>query len=326
MSWYALENIEEALQDTKSKLLPFNLNTWAKLAVIVFLTGQAVGGPSFTNFPSGGDYSELGATNTGEFSSQTIQNSGFNLQLGGIQPVQDFAVFDAAYTLWIVVGIGLIGVLLLLTYLTSVFQFVMYKSMIDDVKISYARDFLSEGFQYFIFRWITLVTMILVIGVGVGLGSALGLSFNLSGVLIGFVIGFVTLSVFIAILVLRWMAFNIALPEMVRTGSGLSVALKASMQEVKEQFYEVALFWFMKLVLVIGLGIAVLTVLFPVLLILLIPFGFIGFVLMMLSPVLWVPIAILYIISVVIVSMFVAVPVRVYIYNYILEMHEDLLQ
>lgn len=330
MTWYALDNIEEALQDTKDKLLPFELVTWAKLAVIVFLTGSAAGGPSYVNPGNfgGGDFSEPNF-DEGVESDFSSSLEGLNVdmhQMNNFEAPENLAGFDAAYAVLFAVGVALFGLLLLLTYITSVFQFVMYKSMIDDVKIGYAKNFLSEGLQYFIFRWITLVATVLVVGLGFGLGTALGLSFNIYGILGGIGIGAVVLAGILVIGVIRWIAFNLALPEMVRNGSGLSTALEKSISEARDQFAEVGVFWLMKLVIGLGLGIATMTIIFPAVILLLIPFGIIGYLLMLLTPAFLVPVILLYFLAVLVLGLAVSVPVKVYTYSYILEMHGDLLQ
>lgn len=55
MSWYAIENIEDALTATRQFLFPFDLRKWLKLAIIVFFIGGIGGGGGGTNFsvPSG---------------------------------------------------------------------------------------------------------------------------------------------------------------------------------------------------------------------------------------------------------------------------------
>lgn len=333
MGWSALDNIDEALKDTKDKLLPFDALTWTKLAVIILLTGYTAGGPSYMSFPTGpsGDYSggSNGMDGMNDFSSSvspSFEASSFSIQnfQGGDMHIMDG--FNLSYTVLFIVGVFLFALLLFLTYITSVFQFVMYKSMIDEVRISHAKDFLGEGLQYLIFRWVTFIAMIIVIGLGIGIGAAMSLSFNALGVLIGLLIGLGVLMGIIAISVLRWFAFNFALPEMVRKGSGLSTALSDSFEAARSEIREVALFWLMKLVIGVGLGIAAFSIMFPAFVLLLIPFGVVGFLLMMLTPVLLVPVILLYLLAVIAVGMIVAVPIRVYVYSYILEMHEDLLQ
>jgi hypothetical protein len=335
MGWSALDNIDEALKDTKDKLLPFDAMTWAKLAVIILLTGYTAGGPSYMSFPTGPseEYSSSPGMNNmdgmNEFSS-SISHS-FEASSFGVQNFQNGDMhimngFNPGYTVMFLVGVFLFALLLSLTYITSVFQFVMYKSMIEDVKIGHAKDFLGEGLQYLIFRWLTLVAIILVVGLGIGLGSALNLSFNAFGVLAGLFIGLGVLSGVLAVSVLRWLAFNFALPEMIRSGSGLNTSLSKSLEIARSEIREVALFWLMKLVIGIGLGVAAFSIMFPVFILLLIPFGVIGFLLMILTPLLLVPVIVLYLLTAIVAGMFVAVPIRVYVYSYILEMHEDLFQ
>ena len=285
------------------------------------------------SFPTGptGDYSSSpGMTSTeglNDFSSKispSFETSAFSIQGLETGDMQILNGFNVANTVLIIVGVFLFSLLILMTYVTSVFQFVMYKSMIDEVKLGYATDFLKEGFQYLVFRWVTTIAVLLMIILGVGIGSALNLSLNAFGVVTGLVLGLIILSTIIAVSILRWLAFNFALPEMIRNDSGLIKALKTSYRVAKSEFREVAIFWLMKLIIGIGLGVAAFSIMFPVFILLLIPFGIVGFLLTMLSPVFLLPIIVIYLITVVLAGMIVAVPIRVYVYNYILEMHEDL--
>lgn len=335
MGWSALDNIDEALKDTKDKLLPFDALIWAKLAVIILLTGYTAGGPSYIGFPTGpsGDYGGSPGMNNmdgmNDFSSSishSFEASSFDVQNFQNGDMHIMNGFNSGYTVMFLIGVFLFALLISLTYITSVFQFVMYKSMIDDVKISHAKDFLGEGLQYLIFRWLTLLAILIVVGLGVSLGAALDLSFNAFGVLSGMVIGLGVFSGVLAVAVLRWLAFNFALPEMIKNGSGLSTSLSRSIEVARSEIREVALFWLMKLVIGIGLGIAAFSITFPVFILLLIPFGIVGFLLMMLTPAMIVPIVILYLLTAVVVSLVVAVPIRSYVYIYVLEMHEDLFQ
>jgi|GEM_PF-2527465 len=329
MGWYALDNIDEALQDSKDKLLPFDLVTWAKLAVIVFLTGQVTGGPSYINPGLGsGDFAGPDYDNgmQNDYSPDVEASSLEMSQIGNVEAPENLTGFDAAYAVLFAVGVALFGLLLLITYITSVFRFVMFKSMIDDVRIGHAKDFLGEGLQYLVFRWITLVATVLIIGLGAGLGVALGLSFNIYGVLAGLGIGAVVLTGVVAVGIIRWIAFNLALPEMVRNDSGLSHALEKSFSEVRDQLGEVAAFWLMKLIIGIGLGIATLTVIFPVFILLLIPFIFLVIGAAAVSSLLVVPVVFLGLLVGVVISLAVAVPIRVYVYSYILEVSDDLFQ
>ncbi|MFP4229643.1 MAG: hypothetical protein ACLFRK_00710 [Candidatus Nanohaloarchaea archaeon] len=310
MSWYALENIEEALQRTRDLLLPLNAKQWAKLALIILLTGYVAGGPSYFNFPTGSGSIDSGNQMTGDFSASPALES-----------------FDVSNAFILLGAASLLTLITVLTYVTSVFRFVMYRSLIKkNVKIGYATEYLYKGLQYFVFRWATLFAALIILSGAVWTGLTLNLSFNVTGVLTGIALALLALTGVVVIAGLRWVVFNLSLPDMVEKDRGLLKALKASTEALKEDFAQVALFWFMKALIALGLGIAAMTVLFSALMMLLIPFVFIGILMAFVSPLLLVPVVLIYLVSALVVALAVAVPVQVYLYNYIIENYRDIVQ
>lgn len=322
MPWYALENIEEALQDSKELLLPFDLIMWVKLAVIILLTGY-VAAPSFPSVPISDinqDIDTTTSTNVPEYSSSNlfdISESSINTQL---------TTMDLGFGFALLAIIGLIsGIIVFLTYITSVFEFVMYKSLIDeDVRLGHAFDYLFEGIQYFIFRWITSIALILTILSGIMVAITANLSFTVTGVLTGLSISIITIAIIAVISLLRWLVFNFSLLNMIEQENNLLTAFSRTLSAVKNEVSQVALFWAVKLLIGFILSIAVAAVLVPALLFALIPFAAIGFLLALIHPLLAVPIALIYIILAILVILAIAVPIRVYLYYYIIEMYQDI--
>lgn len=324
MGWHALENIEEALQDSKELLIPFDFNQWMRLAVIVLLTGY-MAAPTFSSvpFPETGTDFETGtetATGVSEYSSTLL------FEASTIQAPQALESFDLALGLTgLAILAGIASFIVLLTYVTSVFQFVMYRSLVDrDVKISHARKYLFEGLQFFIFRWLTMGTILLALIAGLVTVVVSNPSLTVSGVLTVLGIAGVT-GLFIAvILALEWLVFNFTLPDMVKQENNLVTSFSRTWKNVFSNKRQVALFWLVKLALGLILGVGIVSILVPALLTVLIPFAITGFLLGLIHPVLVIPVILNYIILAMVISLFAAVPVRVYIYYYVIEMYEDI--
>lgn len=322
MVWYALENIEEALQDSKELLIPFNFYQWMRLAVIILLTGYVVA-PIFTSIPFPGTDADFG---TETESGVSEYSSHLSFETSSIQTPQNFNNLDltlGAAGLAIIAGIA--SLIIFLTYITSVFEFVMYRSLAyREVKLSHAREYLFEGLQFFIFRWITRGTLLLVL-----LGGAFALfvsnpSFTAIDILTALGMTAVT-SIFVAgILLLKWIVFNFALPDMVKNENNLVKAFSYAWKNVRSNLRQVIVFWAVKIALGVALGILTASILAPALLIMLIPFAVIGLVLAVVTPLLAIPIILVYVVLALVISLFVTVPVRVYMYYYILEMYEDI--
>lgn len=145
MTWYALDALDRAVEETKDLLFPFDWKLWAKLAVIVFFV-SGVNMPN--NMPSlpGDDTS----SDMGEFSDPTgpglLSDSAAMTGFASAVP-QSSPVFAVVLLLLFVVGIAFMVA-------SSVFEFVYYRSLIDKEVV--LRDnfmtHLEEGLRLFGFR------------------------------------------------------------------------------------------------------------------------------------------------------------------------------
>ena len=140
MSWYALQEIEEAAKRTRELLLPFDWKLWAKIAVMAFF----VGGASFPGLipGTGGAGPEPGQSH----------GMGFHADIGhmNMQSVSD-AGFGALALLFVVAVAGLV---LVFGVLKAVFEFVYYQSLIDDT-VRIRRNFVehfTKGLRLFLFE------------------------------------------------------------------------------------------------------------------------------------------------------------------------------
>jgi len=322
MSWYALENLEEALQDSKDLLIPFDFHQWMRLAVIILLTGY-VAAPAFTSMPFPSTNSDF---ETGTETGLSEYSSHISFEASSIQAPQEFNNFDLAFGfIGLAILAGIVSLIIFLTYVTSVFEFVMYRSLVDrDVKISRAREYLFEGLQFFIFRWATTTIILLALLGGLTAFAITRPSLTFTGVLTGLTISGVTVLFIAAVLALDWIVFNFALPDMIKQENNLAGAFSRAWKNVNSNLRQVALFWLVKLILGVVIGAGIVAVLVPMLLTLLVPFAITGYILDIITPLLVIPVVLTYLILAGAISLFVAVPVRVYMYYYVLEMYEDI--
>ncbi|WP_338729442.1 hypothetical protein [Haladaptatus sp. DJG-WS-42] len=136
MSWYAIDDIEDALTATRQFLLPFDLRKWLKLAIIVFFIGGVGGGGGGANFsvPSGDTPSDF-------------------------PPIQEPANL-AALILIVVAVLLLIG--LLFAIVSAVFQFVFVDAVRSEevhIRAPFGRWF-GKGVRLFVFSFLLFLLIL----------------------------------------------------------------------------------------------------------------------------------------------------------------------
>lgn len=308
MSHYAFDNIEDAIQKTRDIIFPFDAVTWAKFAVIILLTGY-VAFPSMPSVPApstdaGTDFDA--GTGVPEYSSLGPSFGASYADLGSMTGMATLTSADAAY---VAVAVFVLGIIAFMMYVSSVFEFVMYKSVIEgEPKLGYVTDYLKEGLQYFLFRVVWIAVLVGLIGTVILSPWAL----------------LAVIPAILVLLVVDWVLFHFSLLNMIETGDNLVEAFSTTLSEVKEEAGQVALFWFVKWVIGLVLGImAVMTVLFTALIVG-IPFLILGFGAAALSWYLAAPVVAAYIFIMLALAALIAVPFRVYLYSYIVEVYRDI--
>ena len=320
MGWLAFDNIEEALQDSKDILLPFDLKVWTLFAVIILFTGHFTLGFPSVPFPGDtGPESDWGDGSTEMTVPETSVQNPLNNGLG-VENLVGEATQSASFSpLFILLILLVPGLILFLIYITSVFEFVMYRSVKEkEPSLSYFREYLSEGLQFMVFN--IAVTIVMLIAVVM---AFLPLAVTLWSLVV--VVPMLIL-IFVVLGGLNWLTLNIALPEMIYQDKNIIAGLNKSFELLQTETREVVLFWFTKWVLGLIIGIAVLTVVFSGLLVLAIPFVILGVILAMIASWLAIPVALMYVLLVIGLLLYIAVPVRVYLYSYTLNVYEDLVE
>lgn len=244
MSFAAVGAIDEAVERTKDFLLPFNLGTWARLAVLGFLTGTGLSLPT-PPVPSAPEGSVGMSTPTAAFSAAPA-----DVAFGGV--------------LLLVLGV-FAGIFLL----SSIAEFVFYRSVVDKEArlLSGFRRYLVPGVSYLAFR-VFFVFVVLVGLAAAFLPLALGgaASAALAVLWAPLILG----------LVLAWGLFgtvvhDLVLLRMVETEDGLIASLRSVWPDVRSGWREFVVYFILKLVIGAVLGFLTLMVAAPVLILALIP-------------------------------------------------------
>lgn len=154
MTLYAIDAIDEALAATKEFLWPVALRRWAKLAVILLFVG-GVGGTNPLQLSSGSP------PNGSDFSVSELP------ELPADGPTLDPQLMG----LFVLAGLGLLGLILLFMLLGAIMEFVFVESLRQDaVSIrAYWRRYWPRGVRLFFFR---VIVGLLTLG---SLGALIGL-------------------------------------------------------------------------------------------------------------------------------------------------------
>lgn len=260
MSSFVTEKLEEALEETKDLLLPFDLGTWLRLIVIMLFVGG--GGFNFpTSFPtgSGGDYSgtgdysqsysqEVPTSNTGDLISAQFSDLG---HMTGLAAGSSSA---GSMAMVVVLVLFALGFGLFWMYLSSVFEFIFYQSLLDkDVSIrGNFRKHYGNGLRYFGFR---LGFMLIILGMIGGIIAAIFLSpiLGILGILPA-IIFFIGMAIFAALV------HDFVLIKMIESGEGLIASWKEIWPDIRENAADVLLYFIIKMVVALALGIAIVIV------------------------------------------------------------------
>lgn len=278
MSWYAVEAIDEAIKDTKELLLPFDLGTWLRLALIVIFTGAGIGFVNPVSFiPTDLDDIEDGNSTSSDAAenSSKLTESGANA-VTGMAPASS----STSNSLWALVGLSLVGLVVLLFYFSSVFEFIYYQSLIDkDVSIreNFKKHWL-KGLQYFVFE---IVYLILVASLIIAIIALFMVNFGLGilGVLLA-IPGFIVLAVFTGLV------HDFVLLQMIDIEENILSSWRSLWPDLRNQWREVAVYIAVKLGIGIAISIAMTTLFFGLMIAAVLVFGIIAVLLGLLAEVL----------------------------------------
>lgn len=305
MGWYAVDAVEEAIEDTKDILFPVSLKTWAKLGLIALLAGGS--GFSIPNFPSSSNFSGDSIDSSDHISDHDI----------GPSPTPDMATgsFNSSFGLsGFAIIAGLVtGIILVFMYISSVFEFIYYQSLIDrDVVIrSNFRDNLNNGASYFLFKaGISLLTITAIIG---------AITVISSNILLLIPVILLATPFFMIISAFGTLIHDIVLVDMLEGNKGLISSAKSMFSVLRTQWKQTFVYLLLKMVIGIVVGVLALIVSFIISIVLIIPGIIIGIPAFALSPILGALIVIIGLALLLsLLAIFVLAPLKTFVYFYAL--------
>ncbi|MFB6144580.1 MAG: hypothetical protein ABEJ98_04690 [Candidatus Nanohaloarchaea archaeon] len=303
--WHAVEAIDEALEDTKEMLLPFDLGTWTKLAVIAVLAG-GVGAPNF--FMPGG-YSDGHDGNT-EMNTQDFGMTGAFMTGSSLQA-----------SIAVAAVLALVGLVFLIFYISSVFEFIYYRSLLDGE--AHIRRYFSQntgrGLSYFGFRLAAGLVVLLGVLAVIGVSFVTPL-FLLPALLVG-------LPLLLAFGVFMTLVHDFALVDMLRNDSSMLEAVTKVLEAARDDWRQFGLYVVLKFFIAAIVGVA--TFLFAIfsLLFLAIPFVILGIAASTVFKPLIIPVIIAGVLTWVIGMIYiVTVPAKTFTYFYALDVYSRLFE
>lgn len=318
MGWYALQEIGEALEETRDMLLPFDIKQLTKLAIIVLLTGSGF------NMPTGfGGPSPDGSTGGWDTGSTTVTpETGLDLvaQAESVPEIGAMSGINAATTATVAAVILAVFVFigLPLLFLSSVFEFIFYRSLIDkEVKIVESfSDNLGRGLRYFGFRVVYTLFVLSTVAVLILLGIENTAMIWL--LLLAFVPVLIVLSVFAGL------TKNFILLRMMERGEGLIEAWRSFWPKLTSQWKQVIVFLLAHALLSIFVSAVAATTLIGFTVLAAIPVIIMGVLLSLIAEPLFLVPVILGALVWLIVLFYLAVPFRVYMRYYVILVYHDL--
>lgn len=266
MTWYSIDAIEIAITRTKKTLIePFNFWKWIKLGIIIILLG---GGGGYSNFnmgnispPTGGN--EILVPSTGEVFDQMTQ---FWLQY------MPLILVAAVIILALVVFFGIIS---------NTMEFVLVNSLVTDIVSfwAYTSKYLRMGFNLFVVRAVLGIVFILMVIAGMYpyLAALMeGSTMITTATILNGIIRLIVVFLIVAVIAVIINSFiNLSIPVAMYNDVGIIAAIKIILGKFGEDWKQILVYWAVRLILGIALGIIVAIVFFLGFLIL---FGFLALI------------------------------------------------
>lgn len=310
-----IDTIEDAFEDTKDMLLPFDFKTWSLFAVIVLFAGHLA---LPTNFfmPSG----DLGGEYQGDPWMNDVPQTSLQSQ-GGFESLESLtnqSVLSSVDTATLVIiALAFVGFFIIFSLIGSIFQFVLFASVNDkEPKLGYAKTYFKSGTKYFGYRILSLLLILVYV-----IATAAAASTSLWTLVITVPVGILA---FIGLMIVDWIIFHITLPEIIYEDRGFIKAFKTSLSSVRQNLGDVAVFWLIKFILKSALGMGMFLIVALVGLILGIPLVLLGFAASSISIYLAVPVVIIGLVAGLALMLYSVVPIQVFLRSYILHFYEEI--
>ena len=313
MSFYALENLDEALEETKDLLLPFDLVTWTKIAIIAVLAS----GVSLPNLPTGAPPQsgggDLYTPDSGIQSTPDVASGLGDISMTGLS--------TAGMTDAVVVAIVIVALLAggFLMYISSLFEFIYYQTVLDKkpVIIENIRKHAVRGLRYLGFN---IGIFLLVIGTLIlsALAFEAGAALGLAAVFLGWA-PFVLLIAIFSVLVK-----DLALLRMMEHNEGLIKAWRNVWPDIKGEWKQVVVYLLVKLGIGLGISFATIFIMIFTLILVGIPFVLIAVITGMIFPPLVLLVVIAGFLTFTILMAYINMPFSAFMRTYITLFYHDL--
>lgn len=313
MSFYALQNLDEAMEETKDLLLPFSFMTWTKIAIIALLAG-GVSLPNFTyGPPSGGNSPSINTPDT-DFENSSELNSSF-----GNGSVSDMATAGTSGPIAVAILAFAALVVGFFLYISSVFQFIYYQTVLDKkpLIVENMKKHAYRGLRYFGFQISIFLIAMLALIVPAALWGAS--QFMALIALLVFWVPFV-----IVLGLIMSLVHDIVLLRMIKEEEDLIEAWKNVWPDIKSEWRQVIAFLFVKFFIGMAIGVALIMILLAVLIVLIIPFGILGILAGIVHPTLALIVLLVGALSFTVIMLYLRMPLSAYVYTYTTLFYEDL--
>lgn len=260
MSWYGIDAVDKAFSRTRTALFePFDFWKWVKLAIIIFF----VGGMGSNYGGSGTNY---------QLSSEDFRNNISNIDPGKIF---DFSSGISGLSLNPTPSTSLLGIIaaiiafflllaLIFSYISSVMEFVFVESLVKNKVLfwAYSKKFMGKGFNLLLVR--LALALIFLILFALAFLPVISIVFKESSdfslpLLIGGIFWFFAVVILLALLGAVVNSFiSLAIPLAIYRETGILSAFKMIYGNFRKSWQQVLVYWFIRLLL--GIGIAILAV------------------------------------------------------------------
>jgi len=292
-SWYAVEELDESVDDTKSFLLPFDKGVWLRVALIVLLTGGFISG-----FPGTGT-GDIGEPGNIEDNTTAELFEGEKLTLDNSENLSTALGFA-------VLGI-LAGIASLMSYLSSLFELIFYRAvnLKDPSILNGISDQWLNGLKYLVFRTVVFGVFIATIAFPIlfaAFESLIGVLISLAAII----------PVWIALIVTIFTVNNYSIPKIVTTDEGFINSVRSGFGAFRSEWKQATIFFLVGIVVNIFTGIISGMVNLLTLIFFGIPVGVVSYFVYTMNPVLAIIPVLVLILGLFTVSLAIAVPLQTY--------------
>lgn len=265
MSWYGIDNLDDALEATTGFLTPVDWRTWIKLAVVVFFLGGSTSGfnAGQANVPSGGQQEWAGAGP------------------GAGPPVPPMSELIALVEPWMIALGGLVMlVVLFFQFVGAVMEFVLFAALREQqvtIRRFWGRHW-RRGLRLFGFRLVVNLAVLATVAVLIGMFVLPMLGISVPSLPIAALVVLVPLVILLALVLSVGLGFTTVFvaPIMMLEDRGVVAGWKRFWPTLRNQWKQFAVYAVINLVLSIAGGIAAMLAGLVALVVLLIPFGILG--------------------------------------------------